>query len=401
MQIVGIVAEYNPFHNGHAYQMEKAREITGAEAVVVAMGGNYTQRGEFALMNKFARAEAAVKCGADLVLELPLPFSVANAERFALGGVSLLGEFCTTLSCGCECADTKLLETVSEKLGSADIKKEIFANLKTGKSYPQAVEMVLGAYDARYAELIRRPNNILACEYLKAIKRLGLHMGFSPVMRVGAAHDEELSKGRYASGSMLRRCGMDDVGPFVPNESKRIIEREWNAGRIVKEWPEVAVLSYLRRMSPVMLSQIQGCHEGLEFRIYEALQKESTVLNVIERVTTKRYPSSRIRRILLSAYLGIGEDIINRYPLPPYLRVLALNQTGQRLLAERKKEIKRPILVKGAHYKAQSDEIRDLFLLECMADDLYTSAYRNSEERRAGSGIITTPFYFNEAVAEK
>lgn len=393
MQIVGIVAEYNPFHNGHAYQMAVARAKSGAEGVVVAMGGNYTQRGEFALMNKFSRAEAAVRCGADLVIELPLPFSVAGAERFATGGISLLGEFCQTISCGCETDDSVLLEEITELLCDDTVRNQIFDRVKSGEAYAVAVERVLGDYHKSYAELIRTPNNILACEYKKAIRNLGLSMPLIPVTRRGAEHNSEQSDGRFASASLIRSLPVCEVIDYLPMESAMILKREAEAGRVMRAAPEVAMLSYLRRLEPGELAEIVGCGEGLEYRVYEALRTETTLSAVINRVTTKRYPAARIRRLLLSAYLDIKSTLLETCLLPPYIRVLAFNDTGRKILSKHKKDDGRPILTKGAHYSSLSPAAIELFEKEALADDLYTSAYPEEAQRKCGISLTTSPYY--------
>ncbi|MBR4867171.1 MAG: nucleotidyltransferase family protein, partial [Clostridia bacterium] len=262
--------------------------------------------------------------------------------RFATGSISLLGEFCQAISCGCESEDISLLEEVAELLCDHTVKEKIFDRVKAGEAYAVAIERVLGDYHKSYAEQIRRPNNILACEYIKAIRNLGLSIPLIPVTRRGAEHNSEQIDGSFASASLIRSLPVCQVDDYLPGESAMILKRESEAGRIIRGAPEVAMLSYLRRLTPGEIAGIAGCGEGLENRVYEVLRTETSLAGVIERITTKRYPAARIRRLLLSAYLDITSKLAENCLLPPYIRVLALTIPEGRSLPSIKKAMAGP-----------------------------------------------------------
>ena len=321
MQVAGIVAEYNPFHRGHLYHIQKTREA-GATHVVAVMSGNFVQRGDFALFSKWSRARAAVMGGVDLVLELPAVYSLACAERFARAAVALLDRLGVVdiLSFGSESGELgPLYETLGRlRENSAQIKE----GLRRGLPYPRALAEAAGA--------ALTPNNILGIEYLRALEELGSPIRPFTVRRHGAAHDAqercECPSAKQCRSQILEE-GFSAVRAHLPASVPLAEEIEAGFAPCTLAQADRALLALLRTAD---FARVPGLSEGLEYRFARALPACATVPELIASVKTKRYSEARIRRIALSAALGITEQL--QRELPPYLRVLALNGRGAELL---------------------------------------------------------------------
>ena len=309
--VIGIVAEYNPFHNGHARLIEQTRAQLGAVCpVVCVMSGDFVQRGSPAVYSKFARAEAAVRCGADLVLELPLPWSLSSAEGFARGAVGLLGSLgvVTHLGFGSECGELDPLQRVAEALLDPLLGEDLRAELRSGIPFAAARQQAVARRVGALAELLQAPNNILAVEYLKAIydQRLELHP--LTVLRTGAQHDR-FAEGNIRSASELRmRIGAgEDVSAFLPRAAAEIFAREKTRGRgpVLPEVLESALLSRLRMLPQTVYNALPGATEGLGNSLYRAAHEEPTLDGVLAAAKSKRYALARIRRMTMCAALGV------------------------------------------------------------------------------------------------
>lgn len=394
MKTLGIVAEYNPFHLGHAYHLTQSRRETGADTVVIAMGGNFTQRGGYAYADKFARAEMAIRGGADLVIELPVSFSLSSAERFAYGGVYLLSELADYLSFGCETSDLGLLERAAGIVSEEGFTEKVKAKMQSGVSFAMAREAVLREIDPACATLLSSPNNILAVEYLKAIKKLSSRLIPFPVARIGAWHGEMDADQGFASASAIREMKLNDAEKYLPEASFAILTREKEAGRLMEDhdlW-DAAMLSSLRRLSKDELSMLPDVREGLENRLYDALHSETSVEDVVSRANSRRYPSSRIRRCLMQGFLGLTSSEFSRFPSPLYIRVLAFNDVGRQILSSLRSS-PLPIITRGGAYRELPAEAQAMFSREIVADDIYTSLYPTSCERKAFSDLYKPPIY--------
>lgn len=376
MKIVGVVAEYNPFHNGHKYMIDKCRE-NGAEYVAAVMSGNFVQRGGAAVMDKRARAAAALNSGVDLVIELPVPYAVSTAELFARGGVSLLASLgCVdTLAFGCETADAALLENTAEAVCDVRVHGLIKDELAGGISYAAARESaVRSLYGDEIANVLGSPNNILAVEYIKALKKLDSDMDIYPVYRNGADHDDLRINGEFASASVLRilmERGDERYKKFMPKSSIEEFERLKSIGRApaTSDNSERAILSRLRMLSAEDIKKSPDVSEGLENRIYNAIQSATSLEELYDIVKTKRYTHSRIRRIVTALYLGITpEDTKGEVP---YIRVLGLNERGREILRLAKDTAKLPVIMKASQINGLSDEAKHTFELECKATNIY------------------------------
>lgn len=391
MKIIGIIAEYNPFHNGHQLHIEESKKAVSRDtAVVCVMSGDFVQRGEAAVFSKYARAEAAVKCGADLVIELPLPWALSSAEGFAMGAVGLLGELnCIDyLSFGSECGDLGILNSLATALIDPALDAEIREELKSGISYAAARQAALSKSIGGLADYLESPNNILAVEYLKAIYTLRLRIEPLTVKRIGAGHDEE-----GGSGSDIR--SMLELGKpikkFVPKDAYVLYKREKEQGRgpVFMEDLESAVLSRFRMMDEKDFAVIPDDSEGLGNRIFAAAREESSLDGILSAAKTKRYALSRLRRMCLCAALGIRKG--EAEGLPPYARILAANETGKAVLKTINDKASIPVITKPASVKELSVECRSLFEQCSSAHDLYVLGYNAVEERRGNADWRTSP----------
>lgn len=379
MKTAGIVAEFDPFHNGHKYLVKRARE-NGAQFVVSVMSGSFLQRGSCAVLGKYERAEAAVLGGVDLVLELPQVFACASAETFARGGVGVL-KACgcvDTLCCGAEYLDGKVRWRALDILEGADVRQFLIK----GYSYPRAVfAAVERSGDLEAAKLFRSPNDVLALEYLKAGRD---DFDFLTVRRT-APHDGDIPAengvypacfgvdDRFISASAIRKMmisGDDTYKEYVPETTARIIEKALEGGRCPASFEnnERGVLSVLRRMTADELRELPDVSEGLENRLYKAIRSENTVSDIIMNVKCKRYTYARLARIVACAYLGIKKSDITK---PMYIRVLAFNDKGARLLKEMKTKASLPVVMSARDIKTLDSDARRMIDIDIRANDLF------------------------------
>jgi predicted nucleotidyltransferase len=379
MNITGIVAEYNPYHNGHQYLTAKCREA-GATHVVAVMSGNFVQRGSVAIMDKRARAKAALSDGVDLVLELPVPWAVSTAELFARGGLSVLaGLGCVdSLAFGCETADGELLQKAAEAVCDIKVHDLIKDELEGGITYAAAREnAVRKLYGDEIADVISKPNNILAVEYLKAMKSVGTSFNVMPIKRNGAEHDSLKENGEFSSASALRimlERGDERAFEFMPESSVSEFKRLEKVGRapVAIDDSERAILSRLRMLSAEDIKEAPDVSEGLENRIYNAIQSATSLEELYSIVKTKRYTHSRIRRIITALYLGIApQDALHKVP---YIRVLGFNEQGREILKFAKDKASLPIIMKSSQSYELSEYGKHIFDLECKATNLYNLA---------------------------
>lgn len=396
MAIIGIVAEYNPFHTGHEYHIARSRELLGADSTVICvMSGDFVQRGEPALYSKFARAEAACRCGADLVIELPLPWALSSAEGFARGSVGLLGALgATHLSFGSECGEVERLERIAECLIDPAVNAEISRELNENAniSYASARQAVLARRLGDEAKLIEQPNNILAVEYLKAIYEQRLDITPMTVQRIGSGHDMAGDVGPK-SASELRRMILSGgkVDNYIPKNALAVYSREESLGRqaMSRDFHETAILSRLRMFGENYYKSLPDSGGGLGSRLYKAAHEEATLDGVLAAVKTKRYTLSRIRRMCLCAALGVKKDDADG--IPPYARVLAANSRGCEYLRVLSKNPAIPVITKPAAARTLSAEREHVFELGAAANELYVLAYRAGQERRGGQDWRTSP----------
>lgn len=395
MDFTGVVCEYNPFHNGHEYHLRESRLRGGTEGIVCVMSGDFVQRGEAAVYSKYARAEAACRCGADVVFELPLPWSIASAESFAHGAVGLLGALgASKLSFGMEAERLGDLEFLAEKLIDPQTVAEIRSRMAedTTLSFAAARQDVLERSFGLAARILESPNNILAVEYLKAIYDLRLEMEPLAVQRVGSAHDgagEGNSRSASELRTLLRR--REKVTPYMPAAASAVYEKDTDMGRGTPshEMLETAILSRLRALDEESCRALPDASDGLGERLYKAVKEEPSLDAVYAAVKNKRLAMSRVRRAVMCAALGVTSGLTAG--LPPYARLLAATAKGRELLAEIKDTSSVPIITKPASVRDLNSECVRIFTLGAEAHDLFALGYRAAEERRGGADWRMSP----------
>lgn len=397
MPVIGVTAEYNPFHQGHAYHLRRCREELGEDSTLICvMSGDFVQRGEAAVYSKFARAEAACRCGADLVVELPLPWCLSSAERFAAGAVSILGRLGAEHLCfGSESGDTARLGTIAQTLLDPSLTEEtkcILAERET-LSYAEARQLALRERFGDTAALLERPNDLLAVEYMKAIGALALPMTPHAILRRGSAHDAPETVPGMRSASALRqllRSGQSIRGQ-VPEAAEFVYARERERGRETEPAVlEFAALSRLRQLDAEDFEALPDARDGLGLRLFRAVQAEGSLEAIHSAAKTRRYAMSRIRRMCLCACLGVRAGM--NEGLPPYARVLALNSRGQAHLSAMREKAGIPPLTRAASVRRLSPECLSLFTLGAQAHDFFVLGYTRPEERRAGEDWRRGPF---------
>ena len=396
MLIAGIVAEYNPFHNGHQWHIRRTRAELGEDAVIVCcMSGDFVQRGEAAVYSKFARAEAAARCGADIVFELPLPWALSSAEGFARGAVGLLHALraVDVLSFGSESGDAGALSAAAEALLAPTLGPEIRAALADGVPYAAARQSALALRSPESAELLSSPNNILAVEYIKALYDLRSDMRVLTFRREGAEHDGVGGSGGIRSASELRTqlAAGQDIAPFIPAAAAGIYarEREHGRGPVSMRALEPALLSRLRMLPDAAFEALPDAGEGLANRLMRAAREEPGWDGVLSAAKTRRYALSRLRRMCMCACLGVSRGMADG--VPPYARILAATARGREALRLIAGRTRIPIITKPAVARELPREHLAVFELGAAARDLYVLAASAREERRGGSDWRTGP----------
>lgn len=397
MNIIGIVCEYNPFHNGHAYHLMMSRQALGEDAAVICvMSGDFMQRGEAAVYSKFARAEAACRCGANLVIELPLPWSLSSAESFARGSVGLLSAMgATHLSFGSETGEIEPLKKLSELLIKPEFNEKIkdILNRDGNLSFAAARQIAAEEELGELAQQLELPNNILAIEYLKAIYELKLPIIPMTVQRFGSGHDREFGGNGPKSASELRnllKMGKS-LSEHIPVKAEKIYLREREQGRELtdKSLLEIAMLSRLRMFDEEYFENIPDGGDGAGRRLYKAVREEGGLDGVLSAAKTKRYALSRIRRMCLNACLGVKKGMNDG--IPPYARVLAADSRGCEIIKEAGKKETIPIITKPASVKALNNDCQTIFNLGASAHDFYVLGRKATGERRSGADFRQSP----------
>lgn len=341
-KLAGIIAEYDPFHNGHAWQLQQAKAL-GAQRVAVAMSCGLTQRGALPLLPESVRVQAALTCGADLVFALPAPYACSGAECFARAGVQLLAAAgCDALVFGAETPDAALLMEAARVLSGAEYRTALKARLAAGaRSFAAARQAAVEAVcpGTGLAALLDKPNNNLAVEYCKAILELGASLVPIPLPRQGAGHGQALTEtgGQFASASALRTLwqngGADAAAPYVPAEVLPLYREAFAAGQYTNlaaaQRCQLALLRS-RCAGTAPFAQVRGISEGLEHRLEAAVRSSTTHAELLDSLTTVRYPRARMRRLAMDAALGYSADASPA--LPPYLHLLGAQKDALPLL---------------------------------------------------------------------
>ena len=380
MNISSLICELDPLHRGHKYLLDAIRR-DGADCIIACMSGSFTQRGEPALFDKYTRAGAALLCGADLVIELPVTFACAGAERFAYGGIYILDALgiADRLYFGSECGDLSMIKKAALAAEDDRVSAEIKRLMKTGITFAAAREKsVRSVYGDETADILKTPNNILGAEYIKALTRLESSIEPHTLRREGAAHDSRDIAHGFVSATYLRELFISggDISPFIPERAAELFAGydEAPAGMSRMEVLRRAMLARLRTMTPQELSQLPDVSEGLENRLYKAIRSECSVEGILNAAKTKRFTMARLKRTLMHAFLGRTAELC---ALPPqYIRILGFNTAGREALRRIKKICSLPVISTPSKLPPLSEEGRRLFGFECLCDDLYALSGR-------------------------
>ncbi|SFT84722.1 Predicted nucleotidyltransferase [Selenomonas sp. GACV-9] len=396
MHVTGIIAEYNPFHNGHRYQLEQIRALHPRSIVVAVISGSFVQRGQAALLDKWQRAELAIAGGCDLVLELPFTFACRSAQDFARGGVRLLARLgCVdTLAFGAECPSLATLKEIAAAVDSDAVQTQLHERIKDGASYAQALtELTAAAADADTA-LLHEPNNILAIEYLRALKKTP---AIEPLLipRAGASYHSTDIAATNASASAIRQLLHKAAAAARIADGRllaaQLTERDYAA---LRESLPPAVFTNIRQLTAAQLPdhdrlllplqalmlrtdnaalrKLAGINEGLENRLRDCLQTAATYDELLSTATTKRYPQSRIARTLIHLLLGVTQaqiDAIDKSG-PLYARILACGPRGRNLLRHIKKAETIPLITKTSAYLTSTQRAQGLATLSPLQQQL-------------------------------
>lgn len=341
MRIVGVIAEYNPFHRGHAHQLSQARTLSQADYVVAVMSGCFVQRGDAALLSPAVRAEMALKNGADAVLLLPSLWSVRDAEHFALGGVSLLHDIgCHAISFGAETADGAALLAAAQALEApADALQSITRQqLSGGLPYPAAISAAMEAFSPHLSLLLSSPNNTLGICYLRAMLRFGSQMAVFPVPRVGDYHATSLSDG-FSSATAVRRailqgdwCAAYDA---MPQTAATLLQQEARTGALHRpEALDTALMARLRLMSDADYAALPDLSEGIENRLHRAAETALSREALLQSAKTRRYPYARLSRLATHALLGYTQALLDDTVTPPAAFLLGFRKGCEPLISQ-------------------------------------------------------------------
>lgn len=389
MKICGIICEYNPLHFGHKYQIYKTREILGEDTIIIAiMSGNFVQRGEIAILHKTQRAKMAVLAGIDLVIELPINYVLSSAENFAFGAIKILKQMgITHISFGSECGDIKKLNEIVNIITDKNFKEDIYTDMQTGKSFAVAREENLRKKHSEYGDIIKSPNNILAIEYLKMIQDTNIIP--ITIIRKNSPHDSDIIVNNFSSASNIRNLIKNNLNVEYLLPCYKILKENTEQGKIVMgiEKLEIAIFTYLRKVDTHSLLLIRDCDLSLANRIYNLAKKHSVLEELISEVCSKRYTKARVRRIIISAFLGLNKDI-----KPEYIRVLAFNDKGRYILRQKKSEL--PIVTRYINLKHLQNT--DYFKLDNFSENIYSLLYKEKKDKVAGNLCRMSSIYLDD-----
>lgn len=383
MKACGIVAEYNPLHTGHVYQMNKARQISQADCIIVVMSGNFVQRGEPAVIDKYARTRAALKAGADIVIELPVYYALSSAENFAKGAVLTLNEMKAASICfGAETDNADRLAKISHAIISESPEYKAILNkaLAEGLSYPAARQTALLEYLPECKDIISGSNNILAIEYIKAILGNNLNMTYYPVLREGAGYNDDTDNAEFASAFGIRKMIMsgehDRLKTYLTPVMYEEISNSKNCPLFPDDFSNIFnhKMLFLKQQCNInhtdfaeKLAEYEDITAELANRFAAAFTGRDNITEFARKVKSKNIVYSRICRCIMHIILEIKKTMSDLYNNIPYIRLLGFNKTGQQYLGSIKKELDVPFITKAADYKQKL-----IFDLAC--SDIYTQA---------------------------
>lgn len=408
MKVLGIISEYNPLHSGHVYHIKASREKTSATHTICVMSGQFVQRGEPAVVDKWARARMALESGVDLVLELPVVFSCASAEIFAYGAVRTLHNTGVVdfLSFGSEQGEIGSLWRIASVLHEEPYEFKILLKqfLDEGLSFPAAREKAINSYLHELPEnIMDKSNNILAIEYLKALKHFRSSIQPVTIKRRGSSYNDAEMSASFSSATAIRNTIYSENSMYdlslknnLPPASYNILKESFGKkrGPVFSDHFSDIILHLLRRVDTEDLKQVPDVNEGLENRLKTCSLRFGKLSDLVEAASTSRYPSTRIKRIAINLLLGITRDHLLKIiedESSGYLRVLGFNRKGLELLKRMKTSASYPVIVKTSNYRNQlSGLARTMFEYDIYATNAYVMAYSDLLQR-TGDQDFTTP----------
>lgn len=392
MIATGVIVEYNPFHNGHLHHIKESRQKTDADVVIAVMSGHFLQRGEPALLNKWARAEMALNNGVDLVIELPYPFATGYSQEFAHGGVVLLEALnCKFISFGSEHGSIERFKATYDAFNahSDELNKTIHESIKSGVSYPQALnkahQLLEEKYNLQLLDL-SKPNNILGYHYFEEIQNQQAHIEPITIQRIAAGYHEQIDvQKNIASATGIRKelfenKNLHAIEQFLPSKSYAILE---NTSKFVN-WDQY--YPYLRftilRHTADQLKQYVDITEGIENLLLQAAKKCASFEQFMQKIKSKRFTWTRLQRMLTHILIGYTKEMKEKIQSPAYIRILGMTEIGQKYLKEQKKSIQLPLISKIGK------EFEELLALDLRATDLYMIG---SSQGQVGVDFKTPP----------
>lgn len=417
MSTLGIIAEYNPFHNGHLYHLKKSKDLSGAEFTIAVMGGHFLQRGEAAVFDKWTRTAMAISAGIDLVIEMPFVFATQDAHGFAHGGIRLLEALGIVdyISFGCEEDHLEVLFELAKilKTEPSYFQKVLRAEVKKGNSFPKIREKALLEYLQQHGfsianismnrlkEILNQPNNILALEYLKSLQKIKSSIKPIPIKRVGSKYLENNLEGHYSSATAIRKelihrydrfdfTSLKSIKAAMPDFSYQILSDVLRDGLnpISLSCYDQAILSQLRRMKLTDIKKIHGVAEGLENRLKESALLSHHIEDLIESVKTKRYTRTRIQRTLIHSLFTLNQKEVITFNRtgPLYCRVIGMTGQGKYLLKKIKASAEIPIVTRVKKFyqqnKRNGNELAQKMMdYDILSTDLYDLGYQKESSR--------------------
>ena len=391
MQTTGLIVEYNPFHNGHNYHLKQSKSITGNKPVIAIMSGNFTQRGEPAIFDKWIRSRMAVQAGIDLVIELPISYAIRSAEYFARGAVLSLAYtgLVDNIVFGSEKGQLNTLKEIASLLVSEppEFQRILKQNLNNGRSFPEArAETIKELLGENAYSIINQPNNILGIEYIKAIKEYNLPIQAKTIERKNSNyHDRSPGQTDITSATAIRNLVYDNnlelASKYIPKFNRNFFEKTINSGKGPADYNTWAdyTLFKIRSLTRDELLDIPAVSKNLANSILNHRNEVATYHDLISRLTSKTYPKSRISRALLQATLRLSHSKYNEHKLesPKYLRILAIGEKGKRILSKLSSKSKVPVIIQPAEYLNEADfnssnRLKYQLSLDIHASNLYS-----------------------------
>lgn len=414
MNTVGMIVEYNPFHNGHLWHLQEAKRCSGAQYAIGIMSGNFVQRGEPAIADKWSRAALAVKAGVDLIIELPTVFAVRSAQYFASGGIQLLDRLGVVehICFGTENPDLSALTLAAEALNEKAVITAMLQKMKTGQTYAASLTSSLSTESKVTESILRTPNNLLAIEYLRAISNYSPRLRPHVIQRLHANYHDKSITADIASATAVRTVLLQNQ-MLIPNSAAwRCLPANCSnqLNHLVSEGKapvglsafDNIILAKIRSMSPDELALLPEVAEGLHNKISAAAYKATTANELLIYIKSKRYTLTRLQRILIYVLLGINKTELAQFDKtgPLYARILAFNQNGRILLKEINKRSAIPVVTKTAHFLTSQQkwhsrltDLQAMLAYDIIATDTYVLGSPNSRYRAGNQDYQTSPLY--------